>query len=168
MTGSAGAVQHNVAVKGADGKLEVSIDGGDAIGVNSEYIAAASIVHAELNSQPQIAQYVAETLTGYTIQYQGSVFDVNVLSEDQQEAMQWMPVIPELDLSLLIVAPISGTIRNVSVNIGDEVAPGQEIVVLEAMKMHNVLRANGAGVVKAIHFATGDVVSAEEFIVELE
>jgi propionyl-CoA carboxylase alpha chain len=168
MTGSAGSVKHDVVVDGADGELQVSIDGGDPIAVSSNYNAADSIVHANLDSQAQIAQFVEETLTGYTIQYQGSVFDVNVLSQEQQQAMEWMPVIPELDLSRLIVAPISGTVRAISVEIGDEVGPGQEVVVLEAMKMHNVLRANSAGVVKAIHFATGDVVSAEEFIVELE
>jgi len=168
MTGSAGAVKHDVVVEGAEGQLQVSIDGGDAIAVDSSYSAADSIVRANLNSETQIAQFVEETLTGYTIQYQGSVFDVNVLTEEQQQAMEWMPIIPELDLSMLIVAPISGTVRAISVEIGDEVGPGQEVVVLEAMKMHNVLRANSAGIVKAIHFATGDVVSAEEFIVELE
>ena len=52
--------------------------------------------------------------------------------------------------------------------VGDEVEAGQEICVLEAMKMHNVLKAERSGTVKAVHFVKGDVVEADDFIVEFE
>lgn len=57
-----------------------------------------------------------------------------------------------------IKAPLPGTIREVCVAVGDEVAEGQTVIVLEAMKMANNLEAEKAGKVVAIHVAVGDSV----------
>jgi len=43
-----------------------------------------------------------------------------------------------------------------------------EVAVLEAMKMHNVLRAERSGVVKAVNFVTGETVETDQFIIEFE
>lgn len=164
-----GDIKHQVdASVGSSGELSVSVDGSPSVLVSSDYVASQPIIRATIDDKPVIAQFMNETVTGYTFQFHGAVWKVDVLSELQKVAMGHMPVPPELDLSKLVVAPISGTIRSIAVSIGDEVAPGQEIAVLEAMKMHNSLKAGGAGVVKAVHFSINDVVSADDFIVELE
>ena len=67
-----------------------------------------------------------------------------------------------------IVAPMPGLIVRVSVNVGDKVEAGQGIVVMEAMKMENELRATGAGVVKSIEVAAGTVVEKGALLVALE
>lgn len=57
-----------------------------------------------------------------------------------------------------IASPMPGKVVAVLVNEGDEVQEGQGIVVVEAMKMENELRAPKAGVVKSIQCAEGDSV----------
>jgi biotin carboxyl carrier protein len=66
------------------------------------------------------------------------------------------------------MAPIPGKVVGVKVKPGDEVEPGQPLVVLEAMKMENELAADQAGKVAAIHVAAGDTVEGGELLVELE
>jgi biotin carboxyl carrier protein len=56
----------------------------------------------------------------------------------------------------------------VKVESGDEVEPGQALVVLEAMKMENELAAEQTGRVAAVHVAAGDTVEGGELLVELE
>jgi biotin carboxyl carrier protein len=66
-----------------------------------------------------------------------------------------------------LVAPMPGLIVRVTVNVGDTVQPGQSMVVMEAMKMENELRARSAGVVKAIRVVTGAAVEKGTVLVEL-
>ena len=51
---------------------------------------------------------------------------------------------------------------------GDEVKAGDELAVLEAMKMENTLRAQRNGVIAKLNFAAGDSVEVDEVILELE
>ena len=67
-----------------------------------------------------------------------------------------------------VMAPIPGKVVAVKIEPGDEVEPGQALVVLEAMKMENELAADQAGKVIAIHVAAGDTVEGGELLVELE
>ena len=60
-----------------------------------------------------------------------------------------------------------GRVVSVLVQEGDEVAEGQGIIVLEAMKMQNELRTDRAGVVKAVHVAVGQDVEKDEVLVEI-
>jgi biotin carboxyl carrier protein len=65
-------------------------------------------------------------------------------------------------------APMPGRIVNVAVNIGDELNVGDEILSLEAMKMENVLKAEGVGVVKEININNDDVVEKGAVLIEFE
>jgi acetyl/propionyl-CoA carboxylase alpha subunit len=65
-------------------------------------------------------------------------------------------------------APLPGAVTKVLVSVGDVVAAGDGLVVLEAMKMEHTLRALGAGTVQAIHGAPGQQVDVGDLLVELE
>src|SRR5580765_2121854 len=56
----------------------------------------------------------------------------------------------------VIKAPMPGLVVRVEVTVGQEVAAGTGLVVVEAMKMENELRAQGRGVVERIHVQAGD------------
>lgn len=58
-----------------------------------------------------------------------------------------------------LCAPIPGTIISISVKAGDSVSVGQELCILEAMKMKNAIRSKRAGVVAAVHVHTGQTVA---------
>jgi pyruvate carboxylase subunit B len=66
-----------------------------------------------------------------------------------------------------VIAPMPGLIIAVKVQAGDSVAAGQSILVMEAMKMENELRAAGAGIVRAVHAVPGKAVEKGAVLVEI-
>jgi biotin carboxyl carrier protein len=67
-----------------------------------------------------------------------------------------------------ITAPMPGTIVDVKVKVGEKVLAGQDVVVLESMKMENPIRATADGTVKEIKVANGDKVPAKQVLVIIE
>ena len=67
-----------------------------------------------------------------------------------------------------VVAPMPGMVVKVEVAEGDVVRVGQGIVIVEAMKMENELRAAGAGRVKRVLVRCGDAVGKDQVLVEIE
>ncbi|MFD4943157.1 carboxyl transferase domain-containing protein [Streptomyces sp. NPDC058409] len=57
-----------------------------------------------------------------------------------------------------LTAPMSGTVVSVDVAVGDDVRSGQQLLVVEAMKMEHVVRAESAGTVRAVGASVGDTV----------
>ncbi len=57
-----------------------------------------------------------------------------------------------------VTAPLPGVVTVISVKVGDSVKPGQELCILEAMKMNNPIRATAGGVVKAVYVTVGQQV----------
>jgi pyruvate carboxylase subunit B len=60
-----------------------------------------------------------------------------------------------------------GRVSAVKVAVGQQVRKGEELLVVEAMKMENALRAPRDGVVRAVHVSTGDMVSPGRPLVEI-
>jgi len=67
-----------------------------------------------------------------------------------------------------LVAPMPGRIATIAVKVGQLLNVGDEILSLEAMKMENVLKAEGVGTVKAIHVATDHIVEKGSVLIEFE
>lgn len=67
-----------------------------------------------------------------------------------------------------ILAPMPGLIVRVSVKVGDKVEAGQGVVVMEAMKMENELRATSAGTVRTVEVFPGTAVEKGALLVALE
>ena len=64
-------------------------------------------------------------------------------------------------------APIAGKVVKVLVAVGDQVAPGSPVIVLEAMKMENELVAERGGTVATITKSAGQAVDTGDLLVEL-
>ena len=67
-----------------------------------------------------------------------------------------------------VEAPIQGTVVRVSVVVGDMVRAGQEVVVLESMKMEHGVTAEISGVVRLLSVASGDLVVAGQLLLEVD
>ncbi|UFH52262.1 biotin/lipoyl-containing protein [Spirosoma sp. KNUC1025] len=63
-------------------------------------------------------------------------------------------------------APMPGLIVGINVEVGNEVNKGDSLLVLEAMKMENMLKAAGSGTIKSIRIAKGDRVEKGQVLVE--
>jgi biotin carboxyl carrier protein len=66
-----------------------------------------------------------------------------------------------------VKAPIPGMITRVIVDVGDQVEVGQPILVLEAMKMENEIRAPRAGIVSRLDIAAGQGVALQQVLAEI-
>ena len=67
-----------------------------------------------------------------------------------------------------VVAPMPGTIMRFMANEGDEIASGQTILVLEAMKMETEIKAEHPGKILEIHVSQGSTVATGEILVVME
>lgn len=74
--------------------------------------------------------------------------------------------VPKVKQLRELQAPMPGRIVNIAVAVGQELAVGDEIVSLEAMKMENVLKAEGVGIVKTILIAPNQVVEKGTVLIE--
>ena len=80
-----------------------------------------------------------------------------------------VPVPPvERNTSVTVSAPMSGTVIEITANVGDEVQSGSPLLKLEAMKMQNIIPAPKDGKVREILVRKGDSVStgAPMFIID--
>ena len=65
-----------------------------------------------------------------------------------------------------IKAPMPGLIMEIKVKPGDEVKKGDQLLILEAMKMENIIKSPGEGVVKAINVKKGDGVEKNQVMIQ--
>ena len=68
----------------------------------------------------------------------------------------------------VVRAPMPGLVLDILVEEGDEVTADQGLLVLEAMKMENELKAPSGGIVRVIHATSGDAVDKEALLIEIE
>lgn len=108
------------------------------------------------------------TRGAYTLWLDGWRFDVEALDERTKAIRDLSGASAGPSGPAPLKAPMPGLIVRVNVNVGDQVAAGQGIVVMEAMKMENELRATAAGKVKSILATPGTAVEKGALLVELE
>jgi acetyl/propionyl-CoA carboxylase alpha subunit len=75
---------------------------------------------------------------------------------------------PKVRKLKILEAPMPGRILRIAVRVGDELTFGDEILSLEAMKMENILKAEGVGTVKAVLVNAEDVVEKGSVLIEFE
>jgi biotin carboxyl carrier protein len=68
----------------------------------------------------------------------------------------------------IVQAPMPGKVLGIQVHVGDEVVLGQSLLTLEAMKMENVIKAEGIGKVKSIEVSTGNTVDKGAVLIRFE
>lgn len=67
-----------------------------------------------------------------------------------------------------VKAPMPGLVLKLAVEEGQEIEKGQNLLILEAMKMENILKAGAAGVIRRIAVQHGDKVEKNQLLIELE
>jgi len=133
-----------------------------------DWVVDSPLVKARIGESQVPVQYHARLPQGFRLQMCGSINDVFVRTEREQELAAYMLEKPKIDTSKWLQSPMPGTLVSVSVKPGDTVFPGQDLCVVEAMKMQNNLQAPKKGVVKAVLVKTGQSLAVDENIIEFE
>ncbi len=104
----------------------------------------------------------------YQVKINGNLYTVNIQTPLDK-------LIKEMGLSLgntsvenEIHAPMPGIILEINVSEGDSIKKGDNLCVLEAMKMENTLTAPRDGAVKSVNIAKGDTVEKGKLLIEFE
>jgi len=150
-------------------RVEVEGLGGAPIAVASAAGGSAELLELELDGAPCAVQVLATRHTGCTLLVNGLELDATV---DVPLGAALRPVLPvgggDAAGEGALKSPMPGTLLSVAVEEGQEFGPGDELATVEAMKMQNVLRAEGAGKVKRVVARAGDVLAVDEVILEME
>jgi len=119
----------------------------------------------------KIYRVVAERREGkgrYTLWVDGYRFEVEALDERTRTIRDLSAANAAPSGPAPVVAPMPGLIVRVNVAAGDVVEAGQGVIVMEAMKMENELRATSAGTVKSVEVVPGTAVEKGALLVALE
>ena len=103
---------------------------------------------------------------GYRLTYRGIAVPVKVLPPRVAELLTAIPPKPEAGLTRSLLAPMPGLLISVMVKEGQDVKAGEELAVVEAMKMENVLRAERDGKVAKIRARAGESLAVDQVILE--
>ena len=104
----------------------------------------------------------------FTIKVNGSAYEVQLADQyDQLVNRLGLGVVSEHKVRE-IRAPMPGLVLDISVEIGQHVQKGDPLLILEAMKMENVLKSQGDGVVKAIRVEKGEAVDKNALLIEMD
>jgi propionyl-CoA carboxylase alpha chain len=182
MTGTpAGFAKRRVVkIGGEDQKVEISAKAGaqievgllDAAGHVVETISAVStwkpgdpVWHGEVGGS-RVAVQIRPILNGATLSYHGIQTPVHVYTEREAELVALMPVKVAEDMSKFLLCPMPGLVKAIHVAEGQEVKAGDNLAIVEAMKMENLLRAERDGTVKKINAKAGDSLAVDAVILE--
>jgi propionyl-CoA carboxylase alpha chain len=123
------------------------------------------LFQAEIDGAPASFRVERKGL-GYRLARAGAVMNVQILLPRAAELLGRMRPKPATDLSRHLLSPMPGLLVSLAVREGQTVKAGEELAVIEAMKMENVLRAERDGKVKKLRAKPGDSLAVDQVILE--
>lgn len=155
-------------------RLTVEIDGASATVGDQRFDASLSAIPGTpvrlLRVGEQVHRLVARRGASrglWTLDLDGQRVETEALDERMRTIRDLTASAAEAAGPAPLLAPMPGLVVRVSVSVGDLVSAGQGLVVVEAMKMENELRASVAGVVTAVRAVPGEAVNKGAVLVEL-
>ncbi|MES2557030.1 MAG: biotin/lipoyl-containing protein [Bacteroidota bacterium] len=132
-----------------------------------------------------------ENATFFSLEHNGKTYNGEVISNRMEEGLLTVKLnhrvfdirksgpldeliasmgldVPKVRKLKQLKAPMPGRVVGIAVAVGTEVAVGEPLLTLEAMKMENVLKAEGIGVVKSISIEVNQVVDKGSLLIEFE
>ena len=156
---------------GVDGPMTVTL-GGKGTGEKERRIELSSpwwfgepVWEGTIDGKP-VAVQVRPILNGAKLTYQGRRGADAGVHRARDRAHGAMPVKVKPDMSKFLLCPMPGLVVSLAVAEGQEVAAGDALCVVEAMKMENVLKAERDGKVSKILAKPGDSLNVDAVILE--
>jgi len=160
--------ERTVDIVSHNGLFELEMDG-RAITVNCAYLGSTENLSMLIDNKSYLVE--AAPLRAdegrYYARVLGRHYEVDVLDELLAAAREAQNQ-PEHSGHHVVAAPMPGLIIDVKVSVGDTVAVGDTLVIMEAMKMQNELTTAASGVVREIHVAIRDTVESQAPLVVID
>jgi propionyl-CoA carboxylase alpha chain len=98
----------------------------------------------------------------YRVYHWGTQVDAMVMTSRAAELLALMPDKPPPDLSKFLISPMPGLLTEVAVKLGQQVRAGENLAVIEAMKMQNILKAENDSIVAEVMAKPGDSLAVDQ------
>jgi len=106
--------------------------------------------------------------TRYTLQAKGHKYNIQIRTPQEETEFQKLPKPPKIDKTKFFRSPMPGTLMSIKLKPGDVIKEGQEVCLIEAMKMQNVFTAKKGGVIKGVYVEENTMIKADDLIYDLE
>lgn len=161
----------------SNSSYELKVDDKYDFEFNKEHIEQEDIAvidgstyHVLSGNQSKIAKVLCTDLANKTIEVSVDGVDYQVTIKDAYDQL-----VKEMGLSANVVkklsdvkAPMPGLVLDIMVSEGDHLQEGDSIMILEAMKMENVIKASGDMTIKEILISKGDAVEKNQILINLD
>jgi propionyl-CoA carboxylase alpha chain len=148
------------------GSVSVSLDGRIHT-VKTAWQVGQVLFEGDVDGAPLTVQIDRKGIT-WRLHRAGAVIEMRVVTRAAGELAALMPVKAPPDMSRFLLSPMPGLLVSVAVKEGQSVKAGEELAVVEAMKMENVLRAERDGTVAKIAAEAGQSLSVDQVILEFD
>ncbi|MEC7496209.1 MAG: acetyl/propionyl/methylcrotonyl-CoA carboxylase subunit alpha [Pseudomonadota bacterium] len=162
----AGTRTHVVVAGLSNTQAELVVDGKTVV-INGLIRGPVHLFDGTINEEP-VAVQVRQHGHLISLTRGSSRLALSVLPARYAAMLDHMPAAAEGAGADEIAAPMPGQITKLLVEIGDEVQAGQDVAIIEAMKMENVLSSEARGSVKSIEVKIGDNLNVDDIIMTLD
>ncbi len=151
----------------------VAIENGTVVSINGESAGSVDVhqasqhVYLMLSGGSSLAIAAAGSGGKFETIANGCYHEVQVVSERERTRRQLRSA-SHVPVRMEVRAPMPALVVKVEVSKGETVREGQGLVILEAMKMENEIRAHAAGKVKEIYIRGGEAVEKDGLLILLE
>ncbi len=135
--------------------------------VETNWSLGEPLFKADVNGK-DISVQIERSAKGYRLLYRGAEINAQILSPKAAVLSAHMVYKAPADMSKFLLSPMPGLLVKMAVKEGQEVKEGEELAVVEAMKMENSLRAVQDGIVGKISAVEGGSLMVDEIILEFE
>ncbi len=161
-----GKARHDVRVEDSDEGLLIRFEASGHIHLCVSHWAPGKPVWTGAIDNEEIAFLARPILNGYVLAHRGHVVEAYVYTRREAELAALMPEQQPLDCSKLLLCPMPGLIKSISVVAGQQVKAGETLCIVEAMKMENVLQAAQDATIRKIIAKEGDLLAVDAVIME--
>jgi propionyl-CoA carboxylase alpha chain len=161
-----GRDNYSITVLPVDGGYDVYHDG-TILRVSTSWQFGQPLFRGHINGADVCIQVERRHLV-YRLFHWGTQIDVRVLSARAAELLARMPEKTPPDTAKFLLSPMPGLLAKIVVAAGEVVKAGQDLAVVEAMKMENVLRAEREATVSKLLVDVGETLAVDQPILEFE
>lgn len=159
-------INYPVTIRQTDDGFKISFEN-RRLYISSKWLLGTKLFDCIVNGKPYSLQ-VEYRAAGYMLSFRGRTVFATINTPRAAELMKFMKPRSLGHDQKDLIANIAGKIVSVKVGVGEDVTKGQPLVVLEAMKMENILLAPSTGKVSKIHCKEGANTSNGETLIEIE